>query len=408
MLACVLTISGCAMDPDPVSPAARPAPRVERGNEQRGVWVATVANIDWPSAKGLSDAQRRAEMIRILDVAKDVGLNTIYFQVRPCGDALYKSALEPWSEFLTGSSGVGPSDGSDPLAEWVTEAHARGLQLHAWINPFRVGHPKMVGKLAASHPANALAAVTRSYGEYKWLDPGEERAREHSLRVVEDLARRYDIDGFQIDDYFYPYPVKDAKGATVDFPDNAAWNRYLASGGKLSRGDWRRENITSFLIAMNRRAKAIKPSLVMGVSPFGIWKPDFPAGVKGFDAYEGLYADARSWLSNGTVDYLAPQLYWKIDAPQQPFQPLLNWWVAQNTHGKRVYAGLNLSKVGPNAVKDFAPSEITRQIDLIRATPGADGFVLFSMRPLLENKLNVRELLKAKIAERPATRGRRP
>ena len=402
MLVSFLSLPGCVSEPEGIYPSAskQHAQHKQVATEHRGLWVATVANIDWPTSKTLTDAQRRAEMIRILDTARDLGLTAIYFQARPCGDAMYKSALEPWSEFLTGKSGTGPTDKSDPLAEWVKETHARGMELHVWLNPFRVGHPQLTGIQADNHPARRLAAVTREYGDYKWLDPGEPVAREHSLSVIEDIAARYEIDGLHIDDYFYPYPVKLPSGVLREFPDDGAWKHYQSSGGKFNRGDWRRENINGFLAQMTSRARAVRPKLVIGISPFGIWQPNHPPGVQGFNSHEGLYADAKKWLNEGSFDYMAPQLYWKVDAPQQPFKPLLDWWVSQNTHGKHVYAGLNVSRVGPDAAKDFSPLEITRQIDIIRATPGAGGFILFSARPIVENRVHIREILKAKIAEK--------
>lgn len=366
-----------------------------RNAEIRGAWVATVANIDWPSAKTLTDQQRRDEMLKILDTAKGIGLNTIFFQVRPTGDAMYRSDLEPWSEFLTGTSGVGPADGSDPLEEWVREAHARGIELHAWINPYRVGHPKLTGPQSASHPSQALAAVTREYGEYKWMDPGEPVAKEHTMKVVEDICRRYEIDGVHVDDYFYPYPVNDKAGKRLAFPDDAAWGRYQTTGGKLSRDDWRRSNIDSLIVELGTRSKAAarrrNPArpLTLSISPFGIWRPGFPAGVKGFDAYAGLYADARKWVNEGTIDVVVPQLYWKIDAPEQPYVPLLNWWESQRSPKVRLAVGLNASKVGEVGGKGFAASEITRQITIARGTRGVSGYVLFSMKPLLADRLGL-------------------
>jgi uncharacterized lipoprotein YddW (UPF0748 family) len=382
-------IGGCQ---DVHQPQSTTTPVPAKPTEIRGVWVATVANIDWPSSKTLTDAQRRAEMVAILDKAKSIGLNTIFFQVRPTGDAMYRSDLEPWSEFLAGSSGVGPADGSDPLQEWITQAHARGIELHAWINPYRVGHPKLTGVQSASHPSNALASVTRSYGEYKWMDPGEPAAKEHTLKVVEDLCRRYELDGVHVDDYFYPYPINDKAGKRVEFPDDGAWGRYQSAGGKLSRDDWRRANIDSLIVDLGTRSKAAarrrNPArpLTFSISPFGIWRPGFPAGVKGFDAYAGLYADARKWMNDGTIDVAIPQLYWKIDAPEQPYQGLLDWWVSQRSPRTRLAVGLNASRIGVEGAKGFSASEITRQIEIARGTKGTSGYVLFSMKPLLEDR----------------------
>jgi uncharacterized lipoprotein YddW (UPF0748 family) len=392
------SLGGC-QDTQPYETDVKVEP-TERA-EIRGAWVATVANIDWPSVKTLTDQQRRDEMLRILDTAKAIGLNTIFFQVRPTGDAMYRSELEPWSEFLTGTSGEGPADGSDPLEEWVREAHARGIELHAWINPYRVGHPKLTGVQTASHPSNVLAAVTREYGEYKWMDPGEPVAKEHTLKVVEDLCRRYELDGVHVDDYFYPYPVNDKGGKKLEFPDDGAWGKYVSGGGKVSREDGRRGNIDRLIVEMGARAKAaakgrnpVRP-LTFSISPFGIWRPGFPAGVKGFDAYAGLYADARKWANEGMIDVVVPQLYWKIDAPEQPYMPLLNWWVSQSSPKTRLAVGLNASKVGEAGGRGFAVSEITRQITMARDTRGVRGYVLFSMKPLLEDRLGLAKEVKS-------------
>lgn len=381
-------MGGCQEGHEPAISTSAPV----KPAEIRGVWVATVANIDWPSSKGLTDAQRRTEVITILDQAKSIGLNTIFFQVRPTGDAMYRSDLEPWSEFLTGASGVGPADGSDPLEEWITLAHSRGIELHAWINPYRVGHPKLTGPQSATHPSNALSSVTREYGEYKWMDPGEDIAKEHTLKVVEDLCRRYELDGIHVDDYFYPYPVNDKSGKRMDFPDESAWSAYQSTGGKLSRDNWRRGNIDNLIVELGTRSKAAargrNPArpLTLSISPFGIWRPGFPAGVKGFDAYAGLYADARKWVNEGTIDVVVPQLYWKIDAPEQPYVPLLDWWESQRSPKVRLAVGLNASRIGVEGPKGFLASEITRQIEIARGKKGASGYVLFSMKPLLEDR----------------------
>ncbi|MFN5956346.1 MAG: glycoside hydrolase family 10 protein, partial [Planctomyces sp.] len=210
--------------------------------EFRGVWVATVANIDWPSKKGLPSDQQQAEMRRILDRAVELKLNAILLQVRPSCDAIYPSSLEPWSEFLTGQSGKPPSPEYDPLAMWIEEAHARGLELHAWVNPFRSRHFRAEGPDAANHINIARPDLVRKYDNLLWLDPGEPEAQEHSLRVIMDLVNRYDLDGVHYDDYFYPYP-KD----NVPFPDDAPFARARAAGETRSKADWRRANIDNFV-----------------------------------------------------------------------------------------------------------------------------------------------------------------
>lgn len=373
--------------------------------EMRAVWVATVANIDWPSSRTLTFAQQVTEMDAILDTAARTGLNAVVLQVRPSCDAIYTSDLEPWSEFLTGAQGQpvrgAPAD-YDPLKRWIDGAHARGLQLHAWFNPFRARHPDARQPDAPLHVSRTKAGVVRTYGQYAWLDPGEAEAREHSLRVILDVVRRYDIDGVHMDDYFYPYPV-----AGQEFPDAAtyaAYTRTMQAQGRaaLSRADWRRQNINAFVRDLSVRVHAEKPWLAVGISPFGIWRPNHPAGVKGLDAYEALSADARLWLTEGLVDYCTPQLYWAIEAPQQPFEPLLRWWRSQSAasgYGRPVWPGLNVSRVGSGEGADRAwpADQIVRQVTMERALRGSGeagsggGVFLYSMKPLLQNRGGVRE-----------------
>ena len=368
---------------EPRSDEAVQVPALER--EMRGVWVASVANIDWPSKRTLTTAEQQAEAVAILDRAVEVGLNTIVLQVRPSCDALYRSELEPWSEFLSGASGTGPMPAYDPLEFWVNESHKRGLELHAWFNPFRARHFEAKGPDAENHISKLRPDLVRSYDNYLWLDPGEADSREHSLEVMLDVVRRYDIDAVHLDDYFYPYP-KTVNGKEVPFPDDAPFEKYVNSGGKLARGDWRRDNINTFMRDLYAGVRAIKPQVRVGISPFGIWRPGFPSMVKGFDAYEKLAADAPVWMKNGWLDYCVPQLYWKVEAPQQPFGPLLAWWRGENTRGRHVYAGLNASNVGKTE-KAWPASEIARQIEITRNTADAaggeaTGTMLFSAKTL--------------------------
>src|SRR5882724_12073739 len=266
--------------------------------EFRGVWIATVANIDWPSKPGLTTAQQKAELISLLSHAAQLKLNAVIFQVRPACDALYDSKIEPWSEYLTGVMGKAPEPFYDPLAFALEEAHKRGLELHAWFNPYRALHKSHSGNISAGHISRTHPELVRSYGEYLWLDPGEREVQEYSLRVVMDVVKRYDIDGVQFDDYFYPDPT----GLNREFPDEASWRKYGVSG-KLSRADWRRENVNAFISRVYTSIKAAKPWVKFGVAPFGIWRPGEPAQITGFDAYASLYADSRKWLAEGWVDY---------------------------------------------------------------------------------------------------------
>ena len=268
---------------DSRSSAPPPLPR-----EFRGAWVATVDNIDFPSRPGLSAAQLRKELDTIVDRAAAVGLNALVFQVRPAGDALYASPLEPWSEWLTGAQGKAPDGNFDPLAYVIERCHARGLQLHAWCNPYRAGHPAGKSPPAKGHVRTKAPQIVRHYNKHDWMDPGEPLAAKWSLAVIQDIVKRYDVDGLHIDDYFYPYPVPGANGQDKPFPDDASYKKYQAAGGTLGRDDWRRQNVDTFVERMYREVHAEKRHVRVGISPFGIWKPGFPAGITGMDPTEKL------------------------------------------------------------------------------------------------------------------------
>ncbi|MFI5378602.1 MAG: glycoside hydrolase family 10 protein [Tepidisphaerales bacterium] len=367
------------------SPAFEPpaAPR-----EFRAAWVAVVSNIDWPSKPGLSTAQQQEEMLAYVDLAANLRLNAIVLQVRPACDAFYTSGIEPWSEYLTGRQGQAPEPAYDPLAEWIAAAHRRGIELHAWFNPFRARATGTKSPLASNHIARTRPDMVRSYGEYLWLDPGESEAREYSLRVMLDVVRRYDIDGVHIDDYFYPYPQKDQ-----DFPDNTSWQKYVRGGGLLDRADWRRQNINTFVQALYAGVKAEKRFVKVGISPFGIWRPGNPPPVRGFDAYSIIYADSRLWLHEGWCDYFTPQLYWKHDASQQPFDGLLQWWLGENTQGRYLWPGMYTSRVA-DPKYNWPADEILAQINTTRARMPLPGHVHFSARALLHNNGGVAEALR--------------
>jgi uncharacterized lipoprotein YddW (UPF0748 family) len=350
--------------------------------EFRAAWIATVANIDWPSKPGLSVAQQKAELIALLDRAAQLHLNAVFFQVRSVCDAVYASPLEPWSEYLTGVQGSMPQPFYDPLAFAITEAHRRGLELHAWFNPFRAAHPQSKSPPALNHVTRTHPGIVRHYGSQTWLDPGDPEAQTRAINAVLDVVKRYDVDGVVFDDYFYPYPEKNRAGVTLDFPDDASWKKYGVPTG-LSRDDWRRANVNRFVQKVAPAIKVEKPWVQFGVSPFGIWRPGVPAGIspRALDAYGRLYADAWFWLASGWVDYLAPQLYWPIAQREESFPALLQWWRAQNVKGRHVFAGLNDAAVG----KTFSTDEIPRQIQAVRTQTSNGGEVHYHLRSLTEN-----------------------
>jgi uncharacterized lipoprotein YddW (UPF0748 family) len=352
----------------------------EPPREFRGAWITEVAvNPDWPSKPGLTTAQQKTEMISLLDRAVQLHLNAIIFQVRPASDAVYSSSLEPWSEYLTGTQGKSPQPFYDPLAFAIQEAHKRGLELHAWFNPFRARLSTAKSPPALNHISQTHPEWIRRYGGQLWLDPGEPSVRQYVLRVVMDVVKRYDVDGVQFDDYFYPYPEKDADGSVLDFPDYATWKKYgLPNGYELA--DWRRQNVNQFIQTVYQNIKAVKPWVKFGVSPFGIWRPHFPNQIQGLDAYANLYADSRKWLAEGWLDYFAPQLYWPVDSPQQSFPVLLQWWREQNVKGRNLWPGLSAANVG---VK-FSANEIARQIQITRGQ-NVDGEIFYHLKNLTDN-----------------------
>jgi uncharacterized lipoprotein YddW (UPF0748 family) len=360
----------------PVSLTPPPPPR-----EFRGAWLATVANKDWPSQPGLSVPAQKAELIALLDRAVQLKLNAIIFQVRPSSDAVYASSLEPWSEYLTGTMGRAPQPLYDPLAFAITEAHRRGLELHAWFNPFRALHPQTKSAVAPNHISRTRPEFIRRYGPQIWLDPGDPAVRAHVLRVVMDVVQRYDVDGVQFDDYFYPYPERDAAGRDLEFPDGATWKKFGLTSGFFNRDDWRRANVNQFVHSVYQSIKATKPWVKFGISPFGIWRPTNPPQIRGLDAYAKLYADSRLWLADGWVDYFSPQLYWAVETREQSFPALLNWWVRQNPKGRHLWPGLNASNVG----EKWSPDEITRQISVLRAQPAARGAIFYHLRSVTDN-----------------------
>lgn len=386
--ACVCVFSGTVTAQNDARDMPAP-PRLTR--EYRGVWVATVANIDWPSKPGLSTENQKEEAVRILDKIAELRMNVVVLQVRTSCDALYPSSLEPWSYFLTGQQGKAPEPAYDPLQFWIDETHRRGMELHAWFNPFRAKNTGQTYPESESHISRTKPKLVKRYGNdktsYLWLDPGEPEARAHSLAVFMDVVNRYDIDGIHIDDYFYPYPVDD-----IPFPDDPAFNDYVAAGGKLARDDWRRDSMNAFIRDLYSEIKKSKPHVKFGISPFGIWKPGYPASVAGFSQYDKLYADAKLWLNEGWCDYYTPQLYWSITAKKQSFPALLAWWSSENTQKRHLAPGLFTSRIGDKN-RLYSPEQIESQVFLSHHTPGSHGSIHFSMKALLENREGISDRL---------------
>jgi uncharacterized lipoprotein YddW (UPF0748 family) len=410
----LLMLSACAAPERPpadtASPSVADAPAAPR--EFRAAWVASVANIDWPSRPGLPVTKQHEEIRRIVERAADLRLNALIVQVRPAADALYASALEPWSEYLTGEQGRAPEPFYDPLLAWIEEAHARGIELHAWFNPYRARHPTAKSALAPTHVANAAPHLVKSYGTQLWMDPGEPESAQRTLAVILDVVRRYDIDGVHIDDYFYPYPANapappGETGAEIEFPDEASWGAYLRSGGSLGRADWRRQNVNALVERILDAVHREKSWMKFGISPFGLGRPDRrPPGIAGFSQYDKLYADVELWVAKGWFDYLAPQLYWPIDQAPQAFGVLLDYWARDNPFRRHVWPGLFTSRIDGTPAS-WPASEIVNQVGLARAQEGIGGHIHFSMVSLLDNRKGIADRLKsteyAQAALVPAT-----
>ena len=383
----------------PTVPAGALPPPLDR--EFRGAWISPVEQGEWPSRPGLPSEQQRAELTALLDRARDVGLNAVVFHVRPGADAMYPTSRAPWSAYLTGKLGRPPSPMYDPVAFAVSEAHQRGLQLHAWFNPFRISPPMA----AARHTRGAIATdhpkwVVR-YGSQLWIDPGIPEARRAVLDAILEVVDRYDIDAVHLDDYFYPYLEERAirrrvrRGrhwrritvhVTMRFPDEASWRKYGRARGWTDRADWRRANIDAFVRELYAEVKARKPWVEVGISPFGIWRPGYPAGITGLDAYGEIFADSRRWLREGWLDYIAPQLYWPLDGDQHRFTRLDAWWHEQNRRGRHVWPGLFTAQAG--SWGRWPPREIEAEIDTLRALRRGSGESLghihFRLKSLLE------------------------
>jgi len=342
--------------------------------EMRGVWIATVANLDWPTSRSVNSESQKLTLTNQMDALKEAGINTIIFQVRTEGDALYNSNFEPWSYYLTGTEGVAPDPYWDPLEFAIEEAHKRGMELHAWLNPYRAERVIDLYPRADSHVTKANPEMLLTSGTIRIFDPGLPETKELITNVVMDIVRRYDVDGIHFDDYFYPYPPNNmTTTSTQDAQTFQDHNR-----GFTNIADWRRDNINRMVEAVHDSIKSVKPHVKFGISPFGIYKNATPIGVVGMDAYSVIYADALAWLNDETVDYLTPQLYWQFGG-QQDYARLSRWWSEQTGPAQRhLYTG--------NAPYRFAsPSnwpvtEVLDQLDFNRENPDIQGNILFRSR----------------------------
>ncbi|MEU6392198.1 family 10 glycosylhydrolase [Streptomyces sp. NPDC046939] len=352
----------------------------------RGMWLATVANRDWPSRPGLSAADQRAELLAHLDTAVRRKLNTVIFQVRPTADALWPSRYEPWSQVLTGTQGKDP--GWDPLGTAVREAHRRGLRLHAWFNPYRIANHTDPSRLIPTHPARVHPDWAVPYGGKLYYNPGLPEVRRFVQDAMVDAVRRYAVDAVHFDDYFYPYPV-----AGQTFDDDAAYAKY---GGKFpDRAAWRRDNIDRLVREMSGRIERTRPGTRFGISPFGVWRnratdPEGSDTTAGVQTYDDLHADTRKWVREGWIDHVVPQVYWNLGFPAADYAKLVPWWAGTvRGTGVDLYIGEALYKAGdpaqPAAWQD--PAELSRHLTFAGQFPEVGGHVYFSAKEVGQDRI---------------------
>jgi len=369
--------------------------------EFRGVWVATVENIDWPSEPGLPVKKQQAEVVEILDMHQQNGMNAIIFQARPAADAFYPSELEPWSKYLTGYPGRAPEPFYDPLKFWIEECHKRGMEFHAWLNPYRVAQdyrqPLAGNHIAFKHPEWIL-----KYGGRLYFDPALPETRDFVTRVVIDIVSRYDVDAIHFDDYFYPYPLQE------EFPDTASFRNYPRAWPKKYKADWRRENVDILIRQLSKAIRETKPWVKFGISPFGVWRnrkddprgSDTQAGATNFDH---LYANVIKWQQKGWIDYLLPQLYWQIGHPAVDFRHLANWW-KNHSYGRGMYIGHGVYRIDPeSATPEWAlPGELPEQVKTVRRIEEIGGSAFYSSNHFKRNLLGFQDSLKNRLYRKPA------
>lgn len=366
-------------------------------SEFRGVWIASVDNIDWPRKNQWNVDSQKKEYIRQLDLHKTNGMNAVVVQVRPATDAFYPSPFEPWSQWLTGTQGKPPVPFYDPLEFTINEAHSKGFEYHAWVNPYRANFSIGKASIAPAHVTRLHPEWFLAYGGTLYFDPGNKAAQAWVVAVMKDLVSRYDIDALHMDDYFYPYRI-----AGKEFPDSASYRKY---GNGMKKDDWRRSNVDSVIRQLSVVIKEAKPWVKFGISPFGVWRnkdkdPNGSATKAGQTNYDDLFADVLLWLRNGWIDYVAPQIYWEFTQPNAPFQPILKWW-NEHSFGRHCYIGLGMYRAGSSAAwRDV--NLIPRQIDSSRAQHNVQGQIYFSSTSFDKNPNGWNDSLRNNYYREPA------
>lgn len=367
--------------------------------EFRGVWIATINNIDWPGGGTTDPAKQKSEYIRLLNLHQKNGMNAMIVQVRPAADAFYPSQYEPWSEWLTGKQGKPPSPYYDPLEFMIEETHKRGMEFHAWLNPYRGVHNLGTSSVAASHISRTHPEWFITYGDKRYFDPGNKEAQKFVVNVVRDIVKRYDVDAIHMDDYFYPYRIPGK-----EFPDERS---YRNSGSTLSKDDWRRSNTDSIIRALSIVIKQEKKLCRFGISPFSVWRNSDKDSVRGSDSrsgqtnYDDLYADILLWLKKGWIDYVTPQLYFIIGHPKVDFAKMMDWW-SRNSFGRHVYIGHGVYKAETKEDGWKNADELPKQVRLLRQNSNVQGSIYYSSRIFEKNPYGWNDSLRNNYYRQPA------
>ncbi|WP_052714205.1 family 10 glycosylhydrolase [Paenibacillus dauci] len=374
------------------SPSTKPTGNgTTASKELRGAWISTVFNLDWPSSSNA--AKQKQEFSKQLDDLQSMGMNAVFVQVRPSGDALYQSATMPWSKFLTGTQGKNP--GYDPLEYMVSEAHKRGMEIHAWFNPFRATTDSKTATLASNHVVRQHPDWVIYFDGKYYINPGIPAARQSIIDTVMEVVNNYDVDGVHMDDYFYPSSETSSK----KFNDDKAYTAY--KGNSTSKSEWRRNNINSFVRDLGKSIHASKPSVRFGISPFGVWRnksnditgSDTKAGVT---AYDSMYADTRTWIKNGWIDYIAPQVYWSFSLPAAHYDKVVDWWANETKNtGVDLYIGQAIYKINTPEIGWNTSNEIINQMKYNEKYSNIKGSIFFSYKDLKKNPLDIVSKLKS-------------
>lgn len=380
-----------------LNPLAFRMPDIPR--EFRGVWIATVANIDWPISSTSPWEKQKQEFIGLLDYYKSLNFNAVIVQIRTSGDAFYPSNLAPWSKYLTGKQGQAPKTQENPLTWMIKEAHDRGFEFHAWLNPYRATMTLETQELSPEHDFNTHRNWILKYGTKWYYDPGLPEVKNHLLAIIKEVVANYDIDAIHFDDYFYPY-----REPKLEFPDKASFDKYKKPG--QTRDDWRRQNVNELIFALNQEIKSQKPWVQFGISPFGVWRnqdkdPKGSPTRAGQTNYDDLFADVLLWMKNGWIDYLIPQLYWSMEHPLASYRKLADWW-SNNSYNTNVYIGNGPYKIREDSDQAWkVPSELNTQINYTRTFPQINGNAFFSAKSLYVKNQDIADLLKKEVYDKP-------